>query len=82
MDWQPIETAPKDGTNVLLWEKYSITPFVGYWLSCGNSGFWYADLEHVDAEGGWDGAIAVSKVDQEFVSHWMPLPPPPKEPTP
>ncbi len=39
MNWQPIETAPKDGTQVLLWigghsEPWAQTGFFegGYWL--------------------------------------------------
>jgi hypothetical protein len=72
MTWQPIETAPKDGTHVLLWEEYSTDPFVGYWLY----GKWSASHEHVDAEGGWDGATVIDNIQCD-VTHWMPLPPPP-----
>lgn len=70
--WQPIQTAPKDGTAILLWEQYSTNPFVGYWQDGG----WNACLEHVEAHGGWDGAIAVGLIVMP-VTHWMPLPPEP-----
>ena len=30
MTWQPIETAPKDGTETLLWEKGFEVYAVGY----------------------------------------------------
>jgi hypothetical protein len=31
-EWQPIETAPKDGTDLLLWWPYwSKIPVHGYW---------------------------------------------------
>lgn len=67
--WLPIESAPKDGTCILLWEQYSTDPFVGYWgRSC-----WCVSHEHVDAEGGWDGAIVVDNI-QMPITHWMPLP--------
>lgn len=72
--WQPIETAPKDGTALLLWEEASIHPFVGWWAMGG----WKVSHEHVDAEGGWDGAVVVDRL-QLPITHWMPLPPDPGE---
>ena len=51
--WQPIETAPKDGTRIMLWEAYSDVPFVGWWIN----GRWTVSHEHVDAAGGWEGAL-------------------------
>ena len=71
--WQDIATAPKDGTYLLLWEQYSANPFVGCWAF----GSWSVSHEHVDAEGGWDGAIVVDSISQDRITHWMPLPPPP-----
>ena len=69
--WQSIDTAPKDGTYLLLWEQYSTNPFVGCWAF----GVWAVSHEHVDAEGGWDGANVVDSISQERITHWMPLPP-------
>lgn len=74
MEWQPIETAPKDGTAILLWEQYSAAPFVGWWVpSCQE---WTVSKEHVSAEGGWDGANVVDLLVAP-ITHWMPLPKPP-----
>ena len=73
--WQPIETAPKDGTFLLLWEQYSTNPFIGSWLGTR----WTVSHEHVDAEGGWDGANVVDALSMP-VTHWMPLPAPPVAP--
>ena len=71
--WQDIATAPKDGAYLLLWEQYSTNPFVGCWAF----GSWSVSHEHVDAEGGWDGANVVDSISQDRITHWMPLPPPP-----
>ena len=73
--WQPIETAPKDGTRIMLWEQYSDVPFVGWWMAGGH---WTVSHEHVDAKGGWEGAIVVDRIEQKFITHWMPLPTPPE----
>ena len=72
-EWLPIETAPKDGTFILLWEQYSTAPFVGSWVHQG----WSVSHEHVDAEGGWDGANVVDALSLP-ITHWLPLPPPPE----
>ena len=70
--WQSIETAPKDGSYLLLWEQYSDAPFVGYW----SGGSWSVSHEHVYAEGGWDGANVVDALSMP-ITHWMPIPAPP-----
>lgn len=77
--WQPIETAPKDGATVLLWESGSSAPFVGAWRSGRRPG-WHCDTEHYDTDG---NACVISNLWQEGVTHWMPLPAAPqtKEPT-
>jgi len=59
--WQPIETAPKDGTEVLL---------LGRWFSQARivNGLWNSgDAMHMPH---WMGGI-------HQPTHWMPLPAPP-----
>jgi hypothetical protein len=59
--WQPIETAPKDGTCILISNgKDGI--FSGMYV-----GYWYQ-------EGGWKFSIKNRIPD---ATHWMPLPAPP-----
>jgi hypothetical protein len=65
-EWQPIETAPKDGSNVLLspaFERERVT--VGSW-----------DLDDV-GEGGqcWRCLELSERLEP---THWMPLPSPPE----
>jgi len=66
--WRPIETAPRDGSRVLLFEKYEDVPFVGYWW--GNRE-WVADQTFYNTDG---DACVIDIVSQQFVTHWMPLP--------
>ena len=64
--WQPIETAPKDNTRILLHDVYERerpwATFVGAW------GTWI----HNDGWHSIPGAYA------KRPTHWMPLPEPPK----
>ena len=72
MNWQPIETAPKDGTSILLgcnYERMGKQRVTRAWWERGM----------------WAEAMYWSEDDQEFLisqcafraSHWMPLPTPP-----
>lgn len=94
MTWQPIETAPKDGTWIMLWrapakegEGWTADPLV--------IARWYED-EFGDAEWTWPDdpfdpftphgiAHANEAVEsgaswgEENFTHWIPLPPPPEE---
>jgi hypothetical protein len=69
MTWQPIETAPRDGTVIDLW-------FVGDW-NCR-----MPDAEWSESLGAWfvRGRHS-SYLDGPLITHWMPLPAPP-EPAP
>ena len=72
--WLPIESAPKDGTLVILWwPHYTNAPVLGRYLEEWDHGYY---------EGaGWR---SVSITDSRFVDTrgptlWAPLPPPPVE---
>ena len=70
-DWQPIETAPKDGGRILLY----VPP---YGPSCGH----YRESGWGRGTSNWYAASVLNKEAEP--THWMPLPAPPtlKEPKP
>jgi hypothetical protein len=63
--WQPIETAPKDGTQVLLWiDGIEPRPRISFWSERGSDSGWYSvQSRHFIAT---------------IVTHWMPLPTAPR----
>ena len=66
--WQPIETAPKDGSQIVIyWPYWSSDPFIANYS--GDSG-------------GWEGERCLTPTHAEAYperqpTHWMPLPKPP-----
>lgn len=68
--WQPIETAPKDGTEIL-----------GY--ACGKmtTVYWNVDQYDIDLGGYWTLVIpgAWAEDGEWNPTHWQPLPGPPEE---
>lgn len=69
MEWQPIETAPKDGTRILTCkiiagEKRILCPAVNEWNDPSRTGL---------GSLGWWASTALTDP-----THWMPLPGPPK----
>ena len=67
-EWQPIETAPKDGTEVFLWTEEKPNIVVAYWDTYEGSGWWrFSESVLSDIAG-----------EVENATHWMPLPEPPK----
>ena len=82
MDWQPIETAPKDGTWILVsggkagFDDYMKE--IESWPQCMVAfceparDEWSRDYWAVCF---WDGGW---RTDYESPTHWMPLPEPPK----
>lgn len=63
MEWQPIEIAPKDGTEVLLFGDR----FDSAYLCAFHDGEWKYAKRYPDC---WDL--------NRHPTHWMPLPDPPK----
>ena len=70
--WQPIETAPIDGTDILVCVTYNLSDDeweTKIWVD------WQVPSER------WPGYWA--RIDIPFSpTHWMPLPPPPVRETP
>ena len=64
---------PEFGEDVLVWEKYSTKPFIGFYSQQER---WVVDQEFVEPVG---GCIIRSYIDQKLITHWQPLPPPPME---
>jgi len=73
--WQPIETAPRDGTWIIAWDGKGVQPMI--W-EVGDEdypkdyrGWCYADHR-------WGGTLydGCNEV-LTHPTHWMPLPPPP-----
>ena len=64
--WQPIETAPRDGTLVDLW-------FAGHGWDCRVSDcFWGGNYWVRKGAGAYND-------DPKIITHWQPLPEPPHE---
>ena len=66
-EWQPIETAPKDGTMVLSYEPRAT-----------KHKYKFMEFHRTKDGGSWKNVAASGAV---IPSHWMPLPEPPKEKT-
>ena len=80
-EWQPIETAPKDGTRILLggrWLPFDINPGGGWFAGVFS---WTTISGNPDADDYFwlgDGPSDASHYNVDF-THWHPLPPPPKD---
>jgi hypothetical protein len=77
MSWQPIETAPKDGRDIIVMYVHIDT-------QCVHSAYYATAAEGYEAGdiGWWSYVFSeVSRTKLEgFMAptHWMPLPPPPE----
>lgn len=72
MNWQTIDTAPKDGTEILICEgSHWKSIYIGHWVPVdfnGVRGKWTTGFTCAD-EGDFD---------IDGATHWMPLPAPPQ----
>lgn len=67
MEWQPIETAPKDGTDILAVDLECGAPAVVYWNDNPAWNCWCLS------------AVLLSLSHETELSHWCHLPQPPKQ---
>jgi hypothetical protein len=66
-EWQPIETAPKDGTRILGYDGSTVSGT--YWHDSFRE--WRNESEAAGDNHGWYGH------DRWVPTHWQPLPEPP-----
>ena len=69
--WYPISTAPKDGTEILLWFPK---------FKCVINGFWDTFEENQKLYETWyvPHDFIIPNDPDEYPTHWMPLPAPPE----
>lgn len=60
--WQPVDTAPRDGTPILVWAEWNNAP-AGH-----------AIVEWVQRRKEWKRVGATRSIASGIVMHWMPLP--------
>ena len=70
--WQPIKTAPKDGTQILAMDKYGQCVVVEFFERDDGSCNW--ETGHSETRGGF-----IRYFCNTPLIYWMPLPDPPKE---
>jgi hypothetical protein len=68
MEWQPIETAPKDGRSFMLWVAQS-----------DMGAHWFAPVSITPDGNWWDDSTGDNIQPVNGATHWMPLPDPPQE---
>jgi hypothetical protein len=85
--WQPIESAPRDGTTIIGYGRRWLHP-TKYDIDKIK---WISDEDIIEFEGFATGQLALAPRDGEsvkklmsfgvddFFTHWMPLPQPPQE---
>jgi hypothetical protein len=74
-DWRPIETAPKDGTVILIWEISAVTNLTVPHVCMAR---WQKHRLY-KAGGYWNSFASQSQVATP--TWWMPLPAHPPDPT-
>lgn len=81
--WQPIETAPKDGTIIDVWREETGRETVFGGLrphECGEMGQYCDSDWHREKKPGWVCSTFGEYVGGKHApfTHWMPIPDPPK----
>lgn len=71
--WQPIATAPKDGTPIIIHTEGGLIGEARWQGEGSDEGWWWAGTD--------PGDYHSSRIEEYEVAHWMPLPAPPSAPT-
>jgi hypothetical protein len=78
-EWQPIETAPKDGTSVITGVDIATAWIVRFaWWDDGTT--FYDGQGHPENQGWWSyrNSVAAEKLEGIYEpTHWIPCPPTP-----
>ena len=69
-DWQPISSAPRDGAQIIVWDKKWRTYSIAEWVHPRDQ--WCAVV---------DGRVAIERDGPVIIEpeYWMPLPSPPNQ---
>jgi len=79
MDWQPIETAPRDGTRIILTDGKSVEAGCFAPHVHGDEYAWaFVDDYAAEDVGHGNVGVQANAFKTDFVTHWMPLPGAPK----
>jgi len=76
MDWQPIETAPKDGTRILIYPVRFHDVKAARYFNAPEITYWFGAKPGYPESGYWVGASLRKHAPEDF-THWQPLPEPP-----
>jgi len=80
-EWQPIDTAPKDGTEIDVWvvdSRAKQTSGCRYENVRWSDGGWKWFDRYYNVSGGY---VGIDNGVNVIASHWMPLPKPPTLPS-
>lgn len=79
IDWLPIDTAPKDGTDIIVYYEFATVPIIhiAYWDSDEQDQWEYQKFRSKDEKIGWwsyvENSISQHKlVDFNSPTHWVP----------
>lgn len=73
MNWQPIETAPKDGTEIDVWLDIHASPSSFGWADAfRETEVYYKDGKWFHRQNGKELELYAA-----YITHWMPIPEPP-----
>ena len=78
-EWQPIESAPKDGTDIHVWVRGSLVPVPAHFTSREYFAREYDNPEYM--EEGWYPSYGFLFDLPEITidpTHWIPIPEPPQ----